>query len=237
MKALPRHLVFFGVIVCWFSGLVERAAATPWGAIHYGAARLWDFEPPPAYAPTLVIPGGVSNVAAGKTVSSNGEALLGELGQVVDGIKFADKPGVHDDGDFVEITSQEGVPWVQIDLQTDHDVYAVWLWFRHPVDGFDIPDNVVVLLSSDPRVTNDAHIIYNCDKTNRCGFGVGTDRRFASSWRGTLIHVDGRKGRYVRMYSRAAMRSAGTTEIVEVEVYGIPAAAAPNKASRWHIRP
>ncbi|HYV32910.1 MAG TPA: hypothetical protein VEO53_17610, partial [Candidatus Binatia bacterium] len=68
-----------------------------------------NIEPPPDVAPpSIEVPKGVTNVAAGKTVTSSVAPYLGELSRITDGKKEAV------DDDAVEF--RKGTQWVQVDL-------------------------------------------------------------------------------------------------------------------------
>ncbi|MEI6809287.1 MAG: hypothetical protein WCN95_11255 [bacterium] len=206
-SALPAIcIVFVAVLAC------INAGATPWPV---NRARVpVPFDDPPKEMPSLELPKGATNLAAAKPVTSSTELpLIGLLAQITDG-KRKDS-----DDTFVEIGS--GKQYVQIDLKTNSALYAVWLWYRHPVESYVVPYDIVVRISSDTNFTEGATTVFNCDHDNSSGLGIGKDRHFASSRYGKLISFRPVKGRYVRVYSNGSSNS-DTTSYVEIEVHGIP---------------
>lgn len=63
--------------------------------------------------------------------------------------------------------------------------------------------------------------MYNSDLDNSAGLGVGQDKRYVETHLGKVIAVDGRRGRYVRLYSNGNNVNK-LNRYVEVEVYGRP---------------
>lgn len=177
--------------------------------------KLPNLEPKPAEPPSILVPPGTVNVAAGKTVTGSDEApLLGDLSLITDG----DKAG--DEGSFVEFGP--GKQWVQIDLGESTTVYALWMSHFHSQSRAYL--DVVVQLSDDADFINGVTTLFNNDHDNTSGLGVGKDPAYIETYKGRLLATptaDGIKARYVRLYS-----SGNTTNTlnhyIEVEVYGVP---------------
>jgi hypothetical protein len=110
--------------------------------------------------------------------------------------------------------------WVQIDLESEHSVYAVILWHAHNTP--QIYRDVIVQLSNDPDFAKDVVTVYNNDYDNTAGQGVGKDKEYFENYEGRLIDAKGAKGRYVRLYSQGSTYSA-LNRYTEVEVFGLPA--------------
>src|SRR6266550_2174423 len=83
-----------------------------------------NIEPPSDVAPpSIEVPKGVTNVAAGKTVTSSVPPYLGELSRITDGKKEAV------DDDAVEF--RKGTQWVQVDLGQSYAIHAIAMWHDH----------------------------------------------------------------------------------------------------------
>jgi len=171
-----------------------------------------DVEPLPTEprAPFMA-PAGVQNVARGKPVtSSTGGGST--VGKVTDGDKEA-----YDTSAYI---MKKGTQWVQVDLGETHEIFAVVIWHAH--DVVKIYRDVVVQLSDDPEFATGVTTIFNNDRDDSSGLGVGRDREYFEISEGRLINAKGAKARYVRSYTRGSTDSA-LNERVEIEVYGRPA--------------
>lgn len=168
--------------------------------------------------PPLMVPPGLKNLAFQKKVtSSDPEPIIGELSMVTDG----DKEG--SDGSFVELGP--GKQWVQIDLETQADIYAIQLWHYH-AEG-RVYQDVIIQISNDPEFKTGVVTVFNNDFDNSSGMGAGKHLEYIEDYRGKLIDVRDEKGqpvggRYVRLYSNGNT-SNDLNHYVEVEVYGKPA--------------
>ena len=101
-----------------------------------------NIEPLSDKAPTpLQVPKGVTNVAAGKPVTSSVPPFLGELTQITDGKK---EPL---DDDAVEF--KKGVQWVQVDLGQSFAIYAIAMWHDHRY--VQAMHDVILQVSDDPE--------------------------------------------------------------------------------------
>ena len=167
--------------------------------------------------PPFLAPEGTRNVALGKPVSSSDEVpVIGELEMITDGDKEAT------DGSYVELG-----PFLQhvtIDLQSEHEIYALRLWHYHqtPRVYFD----VVVQIAGDPDFVGDVSTLFNNDMDNSAGLGVGSDMHYVETHFGELLDARGVRGRYVRLYSSGST-GGETNHYIEVEVYGRSAGQAP----------
>ena len=167
-------------------------------------------ERPPFQAPV-----GTINVALGKPVSSSDDApIIGEIGMITDGDKEAA------DGSYVELG-----PFTQhvtIDLEAEHNIYAVVIWHFHqePRVYFD----VVVQVADDPDFVTNVRTLFNNDIDNSAGLGVGKDMHYIETFEGELIDCfsKGIKARYVRLFSNGN-NFDDLNHYIEVEVYGKPA--------------
>jgi hypothetical protein len=159
-------------------------------------------------------PKGTVNVSKGKPVTSSDDSpKVGKLELVTDGDKDYAKSAL------VEL--DEGVQWVQIDLEKPATIQAILLWHFH--EGKRVYFDTVVQVSDDPNFKEGVTTVYNNDHDNSAGLGVGEDKEYVESNQGRLIPVKAVKGRYVRVYGNGNTAN-GMNHLVEVEVWGIPAA-------------
>jgi len=173
-----------------------------------------------AKRPPFLAPRNVANVALGKKVTcSDGEPILGELGQITDGNKEAEE------GSFVEIAP--GKQWVQIDLGKSHGIYAIVAWHFHRQPR--IYQDVVVQVSDDAKFAKGVHTVYNNDHDNSLGLGKGKQKEYFETYEGRLMDAKGVIGRYVRLYSNGST-GGDMNHCIEVEVHGRVEQGAPGPA-------
>lgn len=172
-----------------------------------------DIEPPLGKArPPFYAPKGVTNVALGKPVtSSTPEPIIGKLSQITDGDKEAS------DASLVEL--DPFLQHVTIDLQEPHEIYAIVVWHYHkqPRVYFD----VVVQVADDQDFINNVRTLFNNDRDNSSGLGVGKDMHYVETNEGKLLDAKGTVARYVRLYSKGN-NANDQNHYLEVEVYGRP---------------
>lgn len=168
----------------------------------------------PAKREPLLVPAGVTNLAAGRPVTSSASApIIGELEFLTDGEKGSEE------GSFVEL--DEKTQWVQVDLGKEAALYAILFWHFH--SQHRAYNDVVVQVSNDPDFLTGVTTVFNNDIDNSSGLGVGKDKAYVSNHEGKLIALDGVKARYVRLYSNG--NSANPyNHYIEIEVFGKPAA-------------
>jgi hypothetical protein len=160
--------------------------------------------------PPMMVPPGLSNVALGKKVTTSATNTLAEkLAKIVDGDKEANEPSI--------VLLKRGVQWVQIDLASPQEIYAVVIWHAH--DTPKVYHGVVVQVADDEAFSKNVRTIFNNDRDNGDGLGVGTNREYFETNEGKLIDAKGAVARYVRLYSRGSTESH-MNEYTEVEVYG-----------------
>ena len=163
-----------------------------------------------ARRPPFLAPRDVTNVALGKKVtSSDGEPILGELGQVTDGNKEAEE------GSFIEIAP--GKQWVQIDLGKSYGIYAIVVWHFHRQPR--IYRDVVVQVSDDAKFAQGVRTVYNNDHDNSLKLGKGKQKEYFETYEGRLMDARGVIGRYVRLYSNGSTDGV-MNHCIEVEVHG-----------------
>jgi len=171
-----------------------------------------NIEPPSDKAPTpLQVPKGVTNVAAGKPVTSSVAPFLGGLNQITDGKK---EPS---DDDAVEF--KKGTQWVQVDLGQPFAIHAVAMWHDHRY--VQAMRDVILLVSDDPEFKSGVTTLFNNDTDNSSGLGVGTDREYFEMEWGRVVPGKGVKARYVRGYTKGSNQSALNCW-QEIEVYALP---------------
>jgi len=163
--------------------------------------------------PPFLAPVGTTNVALGKRIfSSDQEPIIGAIEMITDGDKEAA------DGSYVELGPS--VQHVTIDLEAQHELYAIVIWHYHkqPRVYFD----VVVQTADDPDFTTNIRTLFNNDTDNSVGLGAGTDMHYVETYKGELIDAKSVKARYVRLYSNGNSTD-DLNHYIEVEVYGKPA--------------
>ena len=162
--------------------------------------------------PPLMVPPGVSNVALGKKVTSSASLSEDKLAKITDGDKDANESDI--------VLMRKGVQWVQVDLAKPYEIYAIVVWHAH--DTPKVYHGVVAQVADDPDFTQNVRTLFNNDRDNGDGLGVGTNREYFETNEGKLIEGKGTVARYVRLYSRGSTESH-MNEYTEVEVYGRPA--------------
>ncbi|MBI5835300.1 MAG: hypothetical protein HZB16_23580, partial [Armatimonadetes bacterium] len=167
---------------------------------------------PAAPPPTPLVPPRTTQLARGRPVTSGAKVFGGSLAQITDGQKEAHE------GTNVELSPRGA--WVQIDLGASHELYyiALWHYFLDPV----IVSSVVVQVCDDPSFMFGVTTLYNSDRENRLGQGVGTDKRYWETNRGRLIDARRTQARYVRCWSRGSTYTDALNRWTEVEVWGTP---------------
>jgi hypothetical protein len=182
-----------------------------------------DFKPDPGIEllsvttnrPPFLAPAGVTNVALYKKVTSSAtNASPEDLAKVTDGEKEAAENNV--------VLLRRGSQWVQIDLGSPQEIYAIVVW--HAYNSLRAYHGVIVQLADGPDFTpaQNVRTLFNNDVENKAGLGIGRDREYFETRFGKLIDAKGAKSRYVRLYSNGST-AASFNEYSEVEVYGRPA--------------
>ena len=105
---------------------------------------------------------------------------------------------------------------VTIDLEREHEIYAVAWW--HCYDRAAVCWDVVVQVGRDPKF-EDAVILFNNDHDGSLGLGKGADLNYIETNEGWMAGADGVVGRYVRLYNHTNTNNL-INQYTEVEVYG-----------------
>ncbi len=163
--------------------------------------------------PPFYVPPGVVNVAQGKPVTGSvPEPEYGEFGYLVDGDKS------YKDASLLAL--DRGLQWIQIDLGTPCDLYALTLWHFH--QGDRVYFDVMVRVADDSEFTTNVRTVFNNDHDNTSGLGIGTDKEYIESYKSKFIDLKGVRASSIRFYSKG-----NTTDdfnhYVEAEVFGKPA--------------
>ena len=160
--------------------------------------------------PLLMVPPGVTNVALGKKVTTSATNTPADsLVKITDGDKEANEESI--------VLMHKGVQWVQIDLGSPQEIYAIVFWHAH--DTPKVYHGVVVQVADNADFTENVRTLFNNDKSNGDGLGAGTNREYFETNEGKLIDGHGVKAQYVRLYSHGSTESH-MNEYTEVEVYG-----------------
>lgn len=172
--------------------------------------KVANLEKAPNKAPTLRVPNTTKLLSAGKPVAGSDDfPIIGELAYITDGDKDAGE------GYFVEL--MDGLQWVQIDLEKEATLEAVWLWHYH--SQARAYHDVVVQISNDSEFVNNVTTLYSNDFDNSAQMGKGSDKPYVDSRFGKLIDAKGISARYVRLYSNGNTAN-DMNHYIEVEVYG-----------------
>jgi hypothetical protein len=173
-----------------------------------------DFEKYTGEVPKLpLVPKGVVNVALKKPVKVSTNLLDGcRPEQITDGEK--------ETSDDNRMIMQRGLQWVQVDLQERYELQAVVIWHGF---GFLLPysKQVIVQVADDGEFTKNVRTLFNNDRKNEAGLGIGKDLRYPDTCNGRVIRGDGRPARYVRWYSNGSDETAFNSRI-EMEVWALP---------------
>jgi hypothetical protein len=160
--------------------------------------------------PLIMVPAGLKNVAKGSKVTCSDKSRTEDmLAKVIDGDKEPSEESI--------IYLRKGSQWVEQDLGSPQEIFAIVLWHAH--NAVKIFYDVVVQIADDEDFTKNVQTVFNNDQDNSSGLGIGTDREYYETHEGKLIPVKGVKGRYVRCYSRGSSESV-MSEYTEIEVYG-----------------
>ena len=175
--------------------------------------KLSNLEAPNTPGPRIEVPADVTNLAAGKTVTSSDPwPIIGELDMITDGDKESE------DGYYVELGEMQ--QWVQIDLESEAEIYGIGVWHYHAQPRAYL--DVIVQVSNDPEFQTGVTTLFNNDNDDSSGMGRGSDPAYLEKNVGRLIPGKQAKARYVRLLSNGNT-SDGLNHYIEVEVFGRPA--------------
>jgi hypothetical protein len=163
--------------------------------------------------PPMMVPPGLKNLASSaKITSSDANATPETLAKIVDGDKEPSDQSI--------IFLRKGTQYVQMDLGSPSEIFAIVIWHAH--NTAKVYRDVIVQVADDAAFTQNARIIFNNDQDNSSKLGVGKDREYFETNEGKLINAKGEKAQFLRFYSKGSTESA-LNEYTEVEVYGRPA--------------
>jgi hypothetical protein len=161
----------------------------------------------------MMVPAGLKNIAAGGKVTSSDKNVAAEnLAKLNDGDKEASDQSI--------IFLRKSTQWVQMDLGSPQEIFAVVIWHAHNMAK--VYHDVIVQVADDADFIENVRTVFNNDIDNTSGLGVGTDREYFETYEGKLINAKGVKARYIRFYSKGSTESA-LNEYTELEVFGRPA--------------
>lgn len=174
-----------------------------------------NLEPPrngKLYAP-IEVPADCDKVLSKgcKVTSGDPEPVVGTLSLITDGDKE------HDAETYVEL--RPGKLWVQIDLGTEHEIYAACVWHYH--GEARVYRDVICQISNDSNFVDGVVTVFNNDHDNSSELGVGKEKEYLESNEGRPFAVNGIKGRYIRFYSMGNT-SSEMNHYTEIEVFGKP---------------
>lgn len=172
--------------------------------------KIPNLKPAALKAPQIQVPAGTVLLSKGKPVTASDDfPILGELRYITDGEKEAGE------GYFLELAN--GLQWVQIDLEQEAAIQALWVWHYHSQRR--AYHDVVIQISNHPTFATGVTTVFNNDFDNSASLGTGSDAPYIETQYGLLVPVAGVKGRYVRLYSKGNT-SNDMNHYIEVEVFG-----------------
>ncbi len=172
-----------------------------------------NLKPAASKAPQIQVPTGTVLLSKGKPVTASDDfPIIGDLPYITDGEKEAGE------GYFLELAN--GLQWVQIDLEQEASIQALWVWHYHSQRR--AYHDVIIQISNDPAFATGVTTVFNNDFDNSSSLGTGSDAPYIETQYGLLVPVAGVKGRYVRLYSQGNT-SNDMNHYIEVEVFGTPA--------------
>ncbi|MCP4453561.1 MAG: hypothetical protein GY809_19040 [Planctomycetes bacterium] len=174
-----------------------------------------NLETPLGWArPAFLAPPDVSNVALNRPVTALMDSpITGELAQIVDGDKEGTQDGLVDLGPERE--------WVQIDLGSPHELWAILFWRMHEMQR--VYYDVVVQVADDPDFITNVRTLFNNDIDNSSGLGAGMDKNYVETFEGKLVDAKRQVAQHVRLWSNEN-HTNDRSHYREIEVYGRPMA-------------
>ena len=161
----------------------------------------------------MMVPPGLKNAALGSKITCSDKNVAAEnLAKINDGDKEASDQSI--------IFLRKGTQWVQMDLGSPQEIFAVMIWHAHNMAK--VYHDIIVQVADDADFIENVRTVFNNDADNTSGLGVGTNREYFESYEGKLIDAKGAKARYIRFYSKGSTESA-LNEYTEMEVFGRPA--------------
>ncbi len=172
---------------------------------HREAYRGEGVPPPP-----LLVPRGVRLISSRRPVTCNdSRAKPSDLALVTDGDKQYSASA------YLELAP--GVRWIQLDLGTNAEIYAVCLWRERPEQC--VYRDTVVQVSNDPTFVKEVTTLFNNDYDDSTGLGKGADKEYFEDYFGRRVAGHGARARHVRITSNGNT-SNPYSHFTEVEVYG-----------------
>ncbi len=163
--------------------------------------------------PPMMVPAGLKNLAPGSKITCSDKNVPADsLAKLTDGDKEASDQSI--------IFLRKGTQWVQLDLGSPAEIFAIVIWHAHNMAK--VYHDVIVQVADDADFIENVRTVFNNDADNTSGLGVGTNREYFETYEGKLIDAKGVKARYIRFYSKGSTESA-LNEYTELEVYGRPA--------------
>lgn len=116
-----------------------------------------NLKPAASKAPEIQVPAGTVLLSKGKPVTASDDfPIIGDLPYITDGEKEAGE------GYFLELAN--GLQWVQIDLEQEAAIQALWVWHYHSQRR--AYHDVIIQISNDPAFATGVTTIFNNDFDN-----------------------------------------------------------------------
>jgi hypothetical protein len=162
--------------------------------------------------PLMMVPGGLKNIAPGsKLTSSDKGARANDLAKITDGVKEPSDQSI--------LFLRKGTQWVQMDLGSRQEMFAIVIWHAH--NTAKIYHDVIVQVADDLDFTKNVRTLFNNHSEKNSDLGAGKDKEYIETYEGKLIDAKGFVSRYIRFYSKGSSESA-LNEYTEIEIYGRP---------------
>ena len=161
----------------------------------------------------LLVPAGLQNIAPDSVIMcSDANVPAASLARLTDSDKEASDRSI--------IFLRKGTQCVQLDFGSPQELFALVIWHAHNLAK--VYHDVIVQVADDSDFLENVRTIFNNDKDNTSGLGLGKDREYCETYEGKLVNAKGVRARCVRFYSKGSTESA-LNEYTEIEVYGRPA--------------
>lgn len=162
--------------------------------------------PPPSEEEPPVQNDDIGNIALGKAPTSG--SFIQNGARATDGLAT----------DSTQFTGlDKGVQWMQLDLGGEYKVDRVKLW--HYFSDARTYNDVIVQFSNTPDFSSGVTTVFNNDRDNSAGQGIGTDSEYKETADGKEITFAPVEARYVRFWSNGS-KSNVWNHYVEAKVYG-----------------
>ena len=134
--------------------------------------------------PPMMVPPGLKNLAPGSKITCSDKNVPADnLAKLTDGDKEASDQSI--------IFLRKGTQWVQLDLGSPQEIFAVVIWHAH--NSAKVYHNVIVQVADDPDFIENVRTVFNNDNDNTLRPGRGDQSRVLRDIRRQAHRCQGRK--------------------------------------------